>query len=68
MCLVLHVEAVRWIKLIAAVESQQSICDGNEFGPLCLEHPTSEAGAGAVSVQFLCTLQIAQRPSELHDC
>ena len=32
MCLVLRVEPLRWIMLMAAVESQQSICDRDWFG------------------------------------
>ena len=62
-CLILRVEPLRWIMMVAAVESQQSICDGDGFGS---NVSPKEASATAVSAPFLCTLQITQRRSQFH--
>ena len=38
MCLVLRIESLRWMMMMAAVEWQQSICDGNGFGSTVSRH------------------------------
>ena len=60
MCLALRVEHLRWIMLMAAVESQQSICDGDKIRSTVSRTPTT------VSDPFLRKLQITKQPSQLH--
>ena len=63
LCIFLRVEPSRWIMLMAAAESQQSICDNHAFGSSVSRTQNFKANATTASAPFPRTLHITQQQS-----